>query len=357
MNAAKTPLFVVKVGTNVITESNGFLNIGVLKELVTQIAELKKKGVNIILVSSGAMAAGRALLPQTDKTENVVKRQMLAAVGQAALMKEYSELFQHHGYLCAQVLTTKADFRTRQHYLNMQNCFTALLKDNVVPIVNENDVVSVEELMFTDNDELAGLISSLMDAEKLIILTSVDGVYDGPIGSGKVLTTIEPQSKLWKKHLQAGTSQFGKGGMHTKCAIAEKLAATGIAVHIVNGARSNVLLEIAAEKPIGTFFRPTKKASHLKRWVAHAEGLEKGKVTVNACAADILASTQVVSLLPVGITNIEGDFVAGDIIQICREDGVKIGLGKAQYDSEKAVAVIGKKGEKALIHYNYLYLL
>src|SRR6185295_308491 len=131
MNAAKTPLFVVKVGTNVITESNGFLNIGVLKELVTQIAELKKKGVNIILVSSGAMAAGRALLPQTDKTENVVKRQMLAAVGQAALMKEYSELFQHHGYLCAQVLTTKADFRTRQHYLNMQNCFTALLKDNV----------------------------------------------------------------------------------------------------------------------------------------------------------------------------------------------------------------------------------
>lgn len=357
MSASEQQLVVVKVGTNVITKSDGHLDTVVLRQLVEQISALKKKGIHVILVSSGAMAAGRALLKETLKKESVAKRQMFAAVGQASLMEEYLHAFKEHGYLCAQVLTTKEDFRTRRHYLNMQNCFAALLKDDVVPIVNENDVISVEELMFTDNDELAGLLTSMVDADALIILTSVDGVYEGSSASGKVIPVIEPGSTAWKKHIQAGTSEFGKGGMHTKSAIAAKLAATGIAVHIVNGRTKNILIDVLHGTARGTVFKPADKASGVKRWIAHTEGTEKGVVTINEDAVKILRSPKTVSLLPVGIVKIEGDFQKGDIVRICSASGEKIGIGKAQYDADRARTAIGKQGEKPLIHCDYLYIL
>lgn len=356
MNPASSTKVVVKVGTNVITKDDGLLNHPVLEEIVRQVCELKKQGTNVIIVSSGAMAAGRALLTPSAQAQSVVQRQMLAAVGQVSLMQHYAAAFKKHGYLSAQVLTTKEDFRTRHHYLNMKNCFTALLKDDVVPIVNENDVVSVEELMFTDNDELAGLISSMMDADALVLVTSVDGVYDGPSGGGTVIPVVEPGSNAWKKHVQAGTSQFGKGGMHTKCGIAHKLASTGIAVHIVNGATKGIIVESLAGRPAGTFFRPAKKASNVKRWIAHAEGTEKGTVTVNRRAAEVLSSPKPVSLLPVGIVGVDGEFEKGDIVQICDEDGRKIGLGKAQYSAKRARALLGRQGQQPLVHYDYLYI-
>lgn len=358
MAHAEKQLIVVKIGTNVITKEDGYLNVPVLRHIVEQVCVLKAHGTHVILVSSGAMAAGRALLTPSAKAENVVKRQMLAAVGQVSLMGEYLSAFKEYGYLCAQVLTTKEDFRTRGHYLNMKTCFAALLKDNVVPIVNENDVISVEELMFTDNDELAGLITSMTNADALVILTSVDGVYEGTPGKGgKVIPVIEPGSAVWKNHVQSGTSQFGKGGMHTKCAIAQKLALTGIAVSIVNGGSKNVLLDVLGGKKVGTRFEPDKKTSNVKRWIAHAEGTEKGTVVVNARAAEILLSPEAVSLLPVGIVKVEGDFATGDVVSICRENGEKLGLGKAQYSAERARAVLGKKGQKPLIHYDYLYIV
>lgn len=357
MAVTQNQLVVIKIGTNVITKDDGLLNKPVLKHIVEQVCELKKEGTNVILVSSGAMAAGRALLTPSEKTGNVVKRQMLAAVGQVSLMEEYLGAFREHDYLCAQVLTTKEDFRTRHHYLNMKNCFTALLKDNVVPIVNENDVISVEELMFTDNDELAGLITSMANADALIIMTSVDGVYDGtPKDGGTVIPVIEPESSAWKNHIQSGTSQFGKGGMLTKCSIAQKLAMTGIAVYIVNGRSKGVALDVLKGKKIGTYFRPHKKTSNVKRWIAHAEGMERGRVIVNKCAVDILRSPETVSLLPVGIVKVEGEFEKGDIVQICQENGEKLGLGKAQYNAERVRSLMGTKGQKPFIHYDYLYI-
>ncbi len=357
MTAARHQLIVVKIGTNVITRDDGLLDRPVLQRIVAQVCGLKQRRIDVILVSSGAMAAGRALLTPSASAGSVVKRQMLAAVGQASLMGEYLEAFRAHRYLCAQVLTTKEDFRTRQHYLNMRACFSALLKDDVVPIVNENDVISVEELMFTDNDELAGLIPSWVSAPALVIMPSVDGVLGEPSGSGgAVIPVIEPGSSLWKKYVQPSTSQFGKGGMHTKCSVAEKLAATGIAVHIVNGRSGDALMDVVEGKNVGTFFRPAGRTSTVKRWIAHAHGMEKGTLVVNRCAADILRSAKPVSLLPVGVVRVEGDFEKGDIVLICGENGEKLGLGKAQYGAQRARSVMGQKGQKPLVHYDYLYI-
>ncbi|MEI8230729.1 MAG: glutamate 5-kinase [Candidatus Peregrinibacteria bacterium] len=347
---------VVKVGTNVLTTEQGLLNQKILASLVAQITEIKKQGVEVILVSSGAMAAGRALVKSERKPGSVEARQVLAAVGQVHLMHDYSELFSKEQCLCAQVLATKEDFRDRQHYLNMRGCFQALLEDGIVPIVNENDVVSVGELMFTDNDELAGLIASMVDADALILLTSVAGILTGDPEdpATTVLRTITSESD-WKKYLRPEKSSFGRGGMHTKCASAEKLAKLGITTHIAMGTEAEILPRILKGEEIGTVFPARKETSSVKRWVAEGEGKEKGIVTINQCAKEVLLSPEkAASLLPVGIVKIDGEFAKGDILRICCEDGSSIGFGIAQYSSVIAKPMIGRKGQKALIHYDYL---
>src|SRR5690606_40312569 len=158
-------------------KADGTLNVSRIAHLVDQIAFLRKKGVEVVLVSSGAVAAGRAVLQPSKKTDAVSQRQLWAALGQVKLISRYSDFFGEHGLVCAQVLTTKENFSSRGHYLNMKNCMTTLLENKVIPIVNENDTISVTELMFTDNDELSGLIASMVNSEALIILSNVDGVY------------------------------------------------------------------------------------------------------------------------------------------------------------------------------------
>src|SRR5690554_2330933 len=168
----------IKVGSNVLTKPDGTLNVSQIAHLVDQISFLRKNGVEIVLISSGAVAAGRAVLRPTKKIDTISKRQLWSALGQIKLINRYSDFFGEHDLVCAQVLTTKENFSSRVHYLNMKNCFTTLLENRVVPIVNENDTISVTELMFTDNDELSALIASMVNSEALIILTNVDGVYN-----------------------------------------------------------------------------------------------------------------------------------------------------------------------------------
>ena len=168
----------VKIGSNVLAKSDGTLNVSRIAHLVDQIAFLRKNGVEVVVVSSGAVAAGRAVLQPSKKTDAVSQRQLWAALGQVKLISRYSDFFNEHGLVCAQVLTTKENFSSRAHYLNMKNCFTTLLENKVIPIVNENDTISVTELMFTDNDELSGLIASMVNSDALILLTNVDGVYN-----------------------------------------------------------------------------------------------------------------------------------------------------------------------------------
>src|ERR1700748_694576 len=184
---------IIKIGSNVFTQKDGLPDLKRIHHLVEQIAQIKKRGREVILVSSGAVASGRSLITVAEKHDAVAARQLLASIGQVKLINTYAQLFERFKILCSQVLVTKEDFRDRMHYLNMKNCLEILLQHGVIPVVNENDVVSVTELMFTDNDELAGLIASMLNAQALIILSNVDGLYDGnpKLPGAKLIEQIE----------------------------------------------------------------------------------------------------------------------------------------------------------------------
>jgi glutamate 5-kinase len=350
---------VVKVGSNVIAGENGLPDMGVMSLLIEQISLAKKKGTEVILVSSGAVASGRSLFQVSSKTDTIARRQLLASIGQVKLINTYSDLLQAYNLLCAQVLVTKEDFRDRIHYLNMKSCLGALLQNNIIPIVNENDVVSVTELMFTDNDELAGLIASMVGAEALIILTNVDGIYDRPPKEpgAKVISKIDSGKTDFSSFITAEKSNFGRGGMLTKCSIAHKLSLVGIKVHIANGKTPGILSAILDQHEVGTVFDTSTNKSKLKRWVANSEGYAKGKVYINEGAREKLCqSKKATSLLPVGITSLDGEFTKGDIVKILSQKGEVLGLGMAQYNSVTAKSYMGEKNKKPLVHYDYLFL-
>jgi glutamate 5-kinase len=212
--------------------------------------------------------------------------------------------------------------------------------------------------MFTDNDELAGLVSGMVDADKLIILSNVAGIYNGSPGkaSSQVIPVIEYGDTSFENFISSEKSDFGRGGMLTKCSIANKVASLGIPVQIANGKTENILADIMENKPIGTLFKPKKNVSSIKKWVAHSEGFVKGVVFIDEGAEKALQSSKPTSLLPVGITKIEGSFKKGDIIKITGNSGKQLGVGRAQYNSEKAAELMRKKNEKALVHYDYLFL-
>ena len=248
---------VIKVGTNVLTRPDGRLDVTNISHLVDQIAELKATGVNLVLVSSGAVGAGRELLTVGEAFGDVARRQVLSSIGQVRLMELYRQLFAGHGLLCAQVLATKGDFRDDLHRDNMLNCFRALLHDQIVPVVNENDVVSVTELMFTDNDELAGLVARMLKSDALVILSSVDGLFDGPPGEAhsKLIRHVTAGDESVHEFVQETKTSFGRGGMATKLRIAGQTAAAGIPVLLGNGRKPNILASLQDGEWPGTTVR------------------------------------------------------------------------------------------------------
>ncbi|OJV38689.1 MAG: glutamate 5-kinase [Bacteroidales bacterium 36-12] len=350
----------VKVGSNVITRADGTLDITRMSALVDQIAFLHKKGAEIVLISSGAVASGRSIMGATKKMDVVDQRQLFSSVGQAKLINHYWDLFRDHGITVGQVLTMKENFGSRRHYLNQRNCMRVMLDNKVIPIVNENDTVSVSELMFTDNDELSGLIASMMDMEALIILSNIDGVYNGhPSDSNaKVIREIRKGEDV-SDFIQSSKSSFGRGGMTTKTTIARKIADEGIEVYIANGKKDNILIQLLDSKTdvVNTHFvASADSVSSVKKWIAHSEGFAKGEIYINENATKALLDEKAVSLLPIGILKINGEFEKDDLIKIIDHQGKFIGVGKAQYGSEKAIEIIGKKNQKPIIHYDYLYL-
>ncbi len=350
----------VKIGSNVLTRKDGTLDITRMSALVDQIAELHHRGVGMIMISSGAVASGRGELRENKKLDAVSARQLYSAVGQAKLINRYYELFREHGIACGQVLTTKENFSTRRHYLNQKHCMEVMLGNGVIPIVNENDTVSVTELMFTDNDELSGLIATMMDMQALVILSNIDGVYDGNPSDEKsrVITDIGQQNDV-SEYIQEGKSSFGRGGMATKYRIARKVASEGVAVIIANGKRDDILLDVLSEerKVPCTMFHPSAEAtSGVKKWIAHSEGFAKGELHVNSGAAEALLSARGASLLPVGVTAVKGDFEKDDIVKVIAPGGEMIAVGKVGCDSVTARAVIGESGARPLVHSDYLYI-
>jgi glutamate 5-kinase len=350
----------IKVGSNIITLNDGSLNTGRMLRLVEDIAILSKQGIEVILISSGAVAAGRNDITPSKKTSIISARQIWAATGQVKLMSNYQFLFGKYGIPAGQLLATKEGFRDRLHYLNMKNCISAMLENKVLPIVNENDTISITELMFTDNDELSGMICSMMDCGSLIILSNVDGIYTGVPGAtgSELIHEINEESEETQKYISASRSVFGRGGMATKYSIARELASEGISVYIANGTRDSIITDIVTGKdvPFTHFAAASVKKSGVKKWLSHSQAFAKGGVYINKGAQEALSDEKAVSLLMIGVSKIEGFFKKGDIIRILDDKGRQIGLGKSQYDSKKAEQYIGEKRKKPLIHYDYLLI-
>ena len=251
----------VKVGSNVLTRPDGRLDLARMAALVDQIVKLKEKGYDVLLISSGAVASGRGALPML-KDDSVTSRQLFAAVGQAKLIEHYYDLFQEYGITVGQILTTKENFTNETLHANQMRCMTAMLKNGVVPVINENDTVSVEELMFTDNDELSGLVARMMKAALLVILSNVDGVYTGnPDEPGSELIHDVLPEDDYSKCVSSTKSKYGRGGMMTKMKTALGVAADGIEVRIANGRRQDVLIDVLTdpENARCTRFHASKK--------------------------------------------------------------------------------------------------
>ena len=242
INAPRKRRVVVKVGSNVLTRPDGSLDTTRVSSIVDQIVALRRDGHEVVLVTSGAVACGRSLIREDRKLNDVQQRQLYSAIGQVRLMDLYYKLFQGYGITVGQVLTMKKNFEAGQEYDNQKSCMEVMLQGHVLPVVNENDTVSITELMFTDNDELSGLVAGMVGAEALIILTNVDGVYDGPPDdpASKVIPRILPGESL-EGCVSAKKSSAGRGGMVSKCQVAARLAAEGIRVIITNGNRDGVL--------------------------------------------------------------------------------------------------------------------
>ncbi|GAA5221128.1 glutamate 5-kinase [Membranihabitans marinus] len=349
---------VIKIGSNVLTQSDGLPNLERMSHLTEQVVEWVEQGVQVVLVSSGAVAFGRSLNLSTDKKNSVANRQIWAATGQVKLIQAWQQRFEPSGIQCAQVMVTKEDFRDRLHYLNMRQCITHLIQHDVIPIINENDVVAVTELMFTDNDELAGLIASMVEADALFILTNVDGIYNGDPrhSDAQLLEDIDPLNFVVTDYISNEKSSFGRGGMITKANMAKKIAKLGIAVHIANGLKKDVLRNLLNENLIHTKIHPSKPTNGKKKWLAHAGHFTNGEVVVNHGAREALLSAKATSLLPVGVIAINHPFEKGDIIRVIDENGGVIGLGIAEYPSQKAEERMGLQQQKVLIHYDYLFL-
>ena len=294
---------VIKVGSNVLTRDDGHPDTTRISALADQIAQLHRAGIEVILVSSGAVASGRSLLGQrTGKIDTVSARQLFSAVGQVKLLNRYYDLFNEYGIVCGQVLTTKESLSTRRQYLNQRNCMEAMLSNGVLPIVNENDTISVTELMFTDNDELSGLVAAMMNAEALIILSNIDGIYDGSPAdpASQVIRRVKPEEDL-TQYIDPARSSRGRGGMATKSRISSRAA---------------------------------------------AEGIEAAAVRASKAA----------SILAVGVTAVEGDFERDDLVRILASDGTQLAVGRIACDSDTARRNIGRKGLKPFVHCDYLYL-
>jgi len=351
----------VKIGSNVLTRPDGHLDVTRVSSLVDQIAALRSKGIEVIVISSGAVASGRGELTVTKRLDTVSARQLYSAVGQAKLINRYFELFREHGLSCGQVLTMKENFSDRQHYLNQKNCFEVMLANDVIPIVNENDTVSVTELMFTDNDELSGLIAAMMNVDRLIILSNVDGIYDGDPAdpSSHVIAEIGPDDDI-SKYIRHTKSTAGRGGMTTKYNIARRTASDGIAVTIANGRRDGILVDLLTGKnvPSTTFLAAAESPSSVKTWIGHSEGFAKGEIHVNEGAADAILNHPGTSLLPIGVVKVMGQFEKDDIVRVVNPEGQVIALGRVGYNSAKATESAGKRGSRRpLIHTDYIYII
>jgi glutamate 5-kinase len=346
---------VVKLGTGVLTDSRKLIDPAQLAQLVAQIAALKKAGKEVVLVTSGAVGAGMGALGYESRPTDLAEKQACAAVGQSRLMTAYDKLFAAHGLVVAQVLLTHDDLEHHERHLNARNTLVTLLQRGVIPIINENDAVSFTEIKFGDNDKLSALVASLLPADLLVILTTVDGVIEN-FGkkNPKTLSVIEKIDAAIEKMAGGTTSETAVGGMKSKIDAAKIVVRSGIPLVIASGRRKNMLAKILDGADEGTLFvaQPNKLQSR-KRWIAFFHH-PNGALFVDD-GAKLALREKGKSLLPPGVTRCEGEFAADDVVRICDLDGTEFARGIARFSS---VAVREHKLPKEeLVHRDDLVIL
>ncbi len=339
---------VVKVGTNVLTGPDGQLDPERLRSLTEQVRRLREQGRRVVLVSSGAIGAGLGRLGFGKRPTDLRHLQACAAVGQSFLMRAYQECLEPHGIHTAQILLTAGDFDNRSRYLNARNTIVTLFEWGVVPIINENDTVSVAEIRFGDNDHLAAMVANLLQAPLLILLTVVDGLYatDPTTDPDARLVTTIPLIDADVLEMAGGSrSSLGTGGMRSKIRAARLVTAAGEPVIMANGARPGVLDAIFACAPVGTLFLPHGgTVPAWKRWLGYT-ARPKGKLVVDAGARKAVERNGS-SLLPIGVVQVVGHFTKGDVVALCDPDGTEFARGLTNYSSADAARILGLRTEQ-----------
>jgi glutamate 5-kinase len=350
----RSPLFaesgtvVVKVGTNVLANSEGMLDRARIESLAAQIQSIRSRGWKVVLVSSGAIGAGVGKLNLGKRPTDLPHLQACAAVGQTALMQIYQEALAPHGILPAQILLTAGDFDNRARYLNVRNTILTLFEYGSLPIINENDTVAVAEIKFGDNDQLAAMVSNLMRAKLLVLLTNVDGLYSADPGVDPAATLLQTVPEIDAEVAGlAGTtkSQLGTGGMRSKLKAARLATSAGGAVIMANGSQDGILESVFAGESVGTLFLPQTGATPAwKRWIG-LTARPKGLLLIDAGAKTALVQLGK-SLLPVGVREVVGEFGKGDLVSICDASGAEFARGLSNYSATEAAKIAGLNSEQ-----------
>ena len=350
-NPMSAETIVIKIGTSSLTQpETGYLALATIANLVEALSQLRSQGYRVILVSSGAIGVGCARLGLKERPTGIAKKQAVAAVGQGRLMRIYDDLFSALNQPIAQVLLTRTDLVQRSRYLNAYRTFQELLNMGVIPIVNENDTVAIEELRFGDNDTLSAQVASLVGATRLFLLTDVDRLYSADPRSNpeaqpiSLVTDLEELERLQVSTGQSG-SAWGTGGMVTKLEAARIATGAGICTVITEGRSPQNILRILAGESVGTQFAPKRQVVNArKRWIAHGS-IPAGKLYLDAGATQAIVSGGK-SLLAAGIQEIEGEFHRHDAVMLCDCNGREIGRGLVNYDSQDLQRILGCKTEE-----------
>jgi glutamate 5-kinase len=347
----------IKIGSAVLTGADG-LDLKIINALVAEMTQLAHKGYEIVLVTSGAIASGKSRMGITGKLKSMPEKQALAAIGQGRLMRVYSKSFEKKGIYVAQILLTLSDLTDRQRYLNIRNTLSTLMQWGVIPIINENDTVAVDEIKFGDNDNLAAMIANIIEADLFINLTNTAGLYDcNPSESkkAKLISMVCEMTAEIEAIATVDTSSVGTGGMKSKVLAAEKVTASGIPCIIAPGKRKKVLTDILAGKEIGTLFMPvSERLTSKKYWIAFTLH-SRGRLTIDDGAKKALLEKGK-SLLPTGVVTVEGTFNLGDPVSCADSEGTIIAKGLVNFSSDEIRKIMGLKTakiEQVLGHKDY----
>lgn len=341
---ARAPRVVVKIGSSSLTAQDGTLATSHIAALVDVLGRRVRDGGQVVLVSSGAIAAGMRPMGLTSRPVNLSLAQAAASVGQGALLARYTQEFARHGITVGQVLLTADDFVRRRHYVNARRAFASLLRHGVLPVVNENDTVATDEIRFGDNDRLAALVAQLVGADALVLLTDVDGLHDGPPSrpGSRQIPYVGSMAEIAHVVVTTRGSSVGTGGMVTKLDAAAAATGSGIPVVLTNA--ENAAAALAGEQ-VGTWFAATgRRAASRALWLAHA-AVARGVLDLDAGAARAVRENGR-SLLAAGVTGVAGVFEAGDVVELRDPDGAIVGRGLAGYASAEVARLAGKRSEQ-----------